>query len=66
VNGQPITWLVPHQFNQILPVDVDYKVMLTFMHFYETLIRFVNFKLYHDLGYDYPPKIGMLLLLSIS
>ena len=35
---------------QVLPVDVDYKVMLTFLEFYSTLLQFVNFRLYHGLG----------------
>ena len=31
VNGQAITWLVPHKFSQIVPNDVDIRVMLTFL-----------------------------------
>eukprot|EP00891_Asterochloris_glomerata_P002339 jgi/Astpho2/2339/Aster-05605 len=50
VQGQLLTWLV-------LPVDVDYKVMLTFLEFYSTLLQFVNFRLYHGLGVRYPPVI---------
>lgn len=34
---------------QVLPTDVDYRVMLTFLEFYETMMQFVNFKLYHML-----------------
>lgn len=45
-----MTWLVPHALSQVLPPDVDYKVMLTFLEFYNTLLQFVNFKLYHNLG----------------
>lgn len=26
VQGQTVTWLVPHQLAQVLPTDVDYKV----------------------------------------
>ena len=48
--GQPVTWLVPHQLAQVLPVDVDYRVMVTFLEFYETMLQFVNFKLYHVIG----------------
>jgi hypothetical protein len=47
--GQPVTWLVPHQLAQVLPVDVDYRVMLTFLEFYETMLQFINFKLYNML-----------------
>ncbi len=45
-----MTWLVPHGLAQVLPPDVDYRVMLTFLDFYTTLLRFVMFKLYHGLG----------------
>lgn len=57
IQGQDITWLVPHQFNQILPEDVDYRVMLTFLQFYSELLRFVNLKLYHDNNLTYPPVL---------
>lgn len=42
---------------QVLPSDVDYRVMLTFLEFYSTLLQFVNFKLYHTLGVRYPPVV---------
>lgn len=54
--GQPITWIAPYQFNQRLPFDVDYKVMSTFLEFYSALLKFVNFKLFTDLGQKYPPE----------
>eukprot|EP00850_Spirogloea_muscicola_P021137 SM000238S08038 [mRNA] locus=s238:669:5101:+ [translate_table: standard] len=57
VIGQKVTWLVPHAMSQILPSDVDFRVMLTFLEFYETLMGFVNFKLYHSLGLKYPPVL---------
>jgi pescadillo protein len=31
--------------------------MMTFLEFYETLVGFVNFKLYHELGLRYPPVL---------
>ena len=37
--GQAVTWLVPHQLSQVLPGDVDYRVMLTFLEFYSTLVQ---------------------------
>jgi pescadillo len=52
-----ITWLMPHATSQILPKDVDMRVMLTFLEFYHSLLRFVMFKLYHDLGLKYPPVV---------
>ena len=62
IHGQAITWLVPHRFVQQLPSDVDYRVMWTFLEFYETLLKFVFFKLYHDRGLFYPPRIGTVLV----
>jgi pescadillo protein len=50
VAGCSVTWLVPHQLAQVLPPDVDFTVMLTFLEFYATLVQFVMFKLYHNLG----------------
>ncbi|VEU40794.1 unnamed protein product [Pseudo-nitzschia multistriata] len=58
IRGTPIRWVVPHSFTQFMPEDVDYKVMATFFEFYETLLNFVLFKLYSDLGVRYPlPEI---------
>ena len=42
---------------QVLPTDVDYRVMLTFLEFYQTLLQFVNYKLYNTLGVRYPPVV---------
>ena len=55
IMGQTITWITPYQFPQNLPQDVDYKVMLTFLEFYETLMKFVNFKLFGQFNLKYPP-----------
>lgn len=55
IMGQNITWVAPYQFNQRLPFDIDYKIIGTFMEFYISLLRFVNFKLYKDLDMTYPP-----------
>ena len=46
---------------QVLPTDVDYRVMLTFLEFYQTLLQFVNFKLYNTLGVRYPPVVDSRL-----
>lgn len=54
VQGIPIRWIVPHSFTQFMPEDVDYRVMTTFFEFYETLLHFVLFKLYNDIGVRYP------------
>ena len=38
-------------------MDVDYKVMLTFLEFYEVLIKFINFKLFSQINIQYPLEI---------
>lgn len=38
-------------------MDVDVRVMLTFLELYQTLLGFVFFKLYTDLGLIYPPSL---------
>jgi len=60
IQGQAITWLSPHKFNQVVSQDVDIRVMLTFFTFYLTMVKFTNFKLYHELGLQYPPKVDQL------
>jgi len=57
VQGVPITWVVPHRFSQEMPSDVDYRIMLTFLEFYEALLQFVFFKLYHTQNLRYPPPV---------
>ena len=53
--GQLITYIVPFKYTANLPIDVDYRVMVTFLDFYLTLLKFVNFKLYSSLNLQYPP-----------
>ena len=57
VHGQEITWLVPYMFTQTIPSDVDFRVMMTFLELYQTLMGFVLFKLYTDENLVYPPKL---------
>ncbi|OAX44780.1 hypothetical protein K503DRAFT_778208 [Rhizopogon vinicolor AM-OR11-026] len=57
VMDQIVTWLVPYQFPQNIPSDVDVRVMLTFLELYQTLLGFVFFKLYTDAGLVYPPPL---------
>jgi pescadillo protein len=56
VMGQTVTWVVPHEFTTPVPTDVDFEVMLTFLEFYLTLMRFVNYRLFTRLGWEYPQK----------
>lgn len=57
VMDQNVTWLVPYQFTQNIPSDVDVRVMLTFLELYQTLLGFVFFKLYTNAGLIYPPPL---------
>ncbi|EEC11964.1 hypothetical protein IscW_ISCW009218 [Ixodes scapularis] len=57
IMGQTITWIVPHNFSFRQPVDVDFKIMVTFADFYVTLMGCINYKLYHTLNLHYPPKL---------
>ncbi|CAN0161049.1 unnamed protein product [Pylaiella littoralis] len=57
VMGQPVTWVTPHMFTTRYPRDVDFSIMLTFLEFYETLLKFAMFKLFHTLDLRYPPAL---------
>ncbi|XP_028396440.1 pescadillo homolog [Dendronephthya gigantea] len=57
ISGHPVTWITPHTFCQDMPADVDFRIMLTFIEFYTTLIGFVNFKLFNMVNLLYPPKL---------
>lgn len=59
VHGQEVTWLVPYMFTQQIPTDVDFRVMMTFLELYQTLMGFVLFKLYTDENLVYPPKLDV-------
>lgn len=58
VMGQNITWVAPYQFTPTVDPDVDLKVMLSFLEFYEVLLHFINCKLYHEAALEYPPKLA--------
>lgn len=55
IMGQKITYIVPFKYPANLPMDVDYRVMSTFLDFYIVLLKFVNYKLYSTVGLQYPP-----------
>ncbi|KAF9080580.1 mRNA-binding ribosome synthesis protein nop7 [Mortierella sp. AD031] len=61
IKGQTVTWLVPYQFSQDVPTDVDFRVMLTFLEFHQTLCGFVNYRLYSDVNLVYPPALDLKL-----
>ena len=57
IQGQTVTWIVPHAVPIHQPTDVDYKIMLTFTEFYVTMLGFVNYNLFHQLNLFYPPHV---------
>ena len=56
IAGRNVTWMTPLQFTYPVPKDVDLRVMLAFLEFYESLLSFILYKLYHDSEIPYPPK----------
>jgi pescadillo protein len=48
---------VPHSFTQNTPEDVDFRVMGTFVEFYQVMLDFVLFKLFTAANLPYPRKI---------
>ena len=57
INGQNITWISPYKFAQDLPADVNYAIMMTFLEFYEILMKFTNFRLFAENGISYPKDL---------
>jgi len=66
INGETITWIVPHKLGHKNPADVDFKIMATFLEFYTTLLGFVNYKLYTEFGLYYPPKLTFSATTSVT
>lgn len=64
IMGETINWLVPHAFTQHIPPAVDFRVMVTFMEFYEIFFKFVLYKLYSKEGWQYPPQVDEKLDLA--
>ncbi|CAK9439635.1 uncharacterized protein LODBEIA_P37350 [Lodderomyces beijingensis] len=59
VKGQEVRWLIPYKFPTNIPTDVDFRIMLTFLEFYSTLLNFVLYKLYNEAGLVYPPRVDI-------
>ena len=55
--GNEIVWLNPFNYPQKLTFEVDYSIMLSFLELYTSLLKFVNYKLFKDVGLDYPPRL---------
>uniref|UniRef100_A0A0K0FUE2 Pescadillo homolog n=1 Tax=Strongyloides venezuelensis TaxID=75913 RepID=A0A0K0FUE2_STRVS len=54
--GEKVTWIVGHERPIGGLPDVDFTIMRNFAHFYTTALRFINFKLYKNIGLFYPPE----------
>jgi len=57
LGGNLVTWLCPHRFTQALPAEVDFRVMLTFLDLHNTVLKFVNYRLFTQAGLKYPPTV---------
>lgn len=66
IKGVEVRWLVPFKFPQNIPSDIDFRIMLTFLEYYSTLLHFVLYKLYTDSGLIYPPKLDFKKLKGIG
>jgi pescadillo protein len=62
IQNTNVRWVIPHAYTQNIPEDVDFRVMTTFFEFYETLLSFVLYKLYNDIGVRYPLPVTSLEL----
>ncbi|WVQ77974.1 hypothetical protein IAT38_000055 [Cryptococcus sp. DSM 104549] len=56
-----VRWLEGYEFQQHVPHDVDFRILLTFLDLYRTMIGFVLFKLYTDENLVYPPPLDVEL-----
>eukprot|EP01117_Protostelium_nocturnum_P006092 TRINITY_DN2193_c0_g1_i1.p1 TRINITY_DN2193_c0_g1~~TRINITY_DN2193_c0_g1_i1.p1 ORF type:complete len:594 (+),score=234.74 TRINITY_DN2193_c0_g1_i1:52-1833(+) len=57
VEGQNVTWLVPHKFKTEISRRYPAVIYNSFVDFYKALMSFVLYKLYHDAGLKYPPVL---------
>ncbi|KAL7424158.1 mRNA-binding ribosome synthesis protein nop7 [Cryptotrichosporon argae] len=57
----PVRWLEGYEFQQHVPSDVDFRILLTFLELYRTLVGFVLYKLYTDENLVYPPPLDVEL-----
>ncbi|WRT67299.1 uncharacterized protein IL334_004267 [Kwoniella shivajii] len=56
-----VRWLEGYEFQQHVPHDVDFRILLTFLDLYRTLISFTLFKLYTEENLVYPPPLDVEL-----
>ena len=56
--GIPVVWIEPYESTAVLPVDVDYKMLLTFSEFHSSLLKFVMARLYSVSQVMFPPSFA--------
>ncbi|ODN99277.1 hypothetical protein I350_07440 [Cryptococcus amylolentus CBS 6273] len=56
-----VRWLEGHEFQQHVPHDVDFRILLTFLDLYRTMTGFVLYKLYTEENLVYPPPLDVIL-----
>lgn len=54
-----VRWLEGYEFQQYVPSDVDFRILLTFLDLYRTLISFILYKLYNAENLVYPPPLDV-------
>ncbi|EGC36815.1 hypothetical protein DICPUDRAFT_87259 [Dictyostelium purpureum] len=62
IMGETITWITPLNYLSKKEKQVDYGVMISFIEFYQALMKFVNYRLFSSLDLEYPPKIDEIKL----
>ncbi|KNC54689.1 pescadillo [Thecamonas trahens ATCC 50062] len=61
IMGQNVTWIVPHRAKVDTELIVNHTILHSFVQFYDTLLKFVNFKLYATKEMPYPPEVSETL-----
>jgi pescadillo protein len=57
IKGERVRWLTPHEYASKFPSGVQQYILITFLEFYLELVRFVLFRLEHDLAKDVEERI---------
>jgi pescadillo protein len=52
-----VRWLESYDFQQHVPTDVDFRILLTFIELYRTLLSFALYRLYTEENLVYPPPL---------
>jgi pescadillo protein len=52
-----VRWLEAYDFQQHVPTDVDFRILLTFIELYRTLLSFALYRLYTEENLVYPPPL---------